>query len=430
MKRRAIASLLAAGALVVGGVAAGCGGDDDDSGSASNGGGGGNVSELKLGVLVPLTGALADFGKPGSTAANLAAEQLNTAGADKDFKVTLVTEDTKTDGQSAQEAATKVIESDGVAAIAGPWATPELIPTVENVTVDAGIPIVTPSATGPDITTLDDDGLVFRTPPSDAIQGQVLAQVVTDALGQGKTVNTASRNDSYGDALVSEFTKAYEALGGKVGKNVSYNPDAASLNSEAQQIVDGSPDGWVIIDYTGTWPKLGPALVRTGKWDPARTFTGDGLRSSDLPKDAGKATTEGIRGTVPTSLDAPAGAAFDTLWKSDPANGSRQTYDAQNFDAVILLALASIAAGSTDGAEIAGKLQEVSGPPGTKYTYEQLSDAITALQNGEDIDYEGASGPIDLDENGDPSAANYSTWSYTGGKLVDTTKVIPFTKGE
>jgi branched-chain amino acid transport system substrate-binding protein len=429
MKRRAIASLLAAGALVVGGVAAGCGGDDDDSGSASNGGGGGSVSEVKLGVLVPLTGALADFGGPGSTAANLAAQQINTAGADKDFKVTLVTEDTKTDGQAAQEAATKVIESDGVAAIAGPWATPELIPTVENVTVDAGIPIVTPSATGPDITTLDDDGLVFRTPPSDAIQGQVLAQVVTDGLGKGKTVNTASRNDSYGDALVSEFTKAYEALGGTVAKNVSYNPDAASLNSEAQQIVDGSPDGWVIIDYTGTWPKLGPALVRTGKWDPARTFTGDGLRSSDLPKDAGKATTDGIRGTVPTSLDAPAGAAFDKLWKSDPANGSRQTYDAQNFDAVILLALASIAAGSTDGADIAGKLQEVSGPPGKKYTYEQLSDAITALQNGEDIDYEGASGPIDLDENGDPSAANYSTWSYKGGKLVDTTKVSPFTMG-
>jgi branched-chain amino acid transport system substrate-binding protein len=426
MKRRAIASLLAASALVVGGIAAGCG-DDDDSGSATSGGGG-DVSELKIGVLVPLTGQLADFGGPGSTAANLAAEQINTAGADKGFKVTLVTEDTKTDAQAAQEAATKVIESDGVAAIAGPWATPELIPTVENVTVDAGIPIVTPSATGPDITTLEDDGLVFRTPPSDAIQGQVLAQVVVDALGEGKTVNTASRNDSYGDALVSEFTKAYEALGGKVGKNVSYNPDATSLNSEAQQIVEGNPDGWVIIDYTGTWPKLGPALVRTGKWDPAKTFTGDGLRSSELPKDAGAQTTNGIRGTVPTSLDAPAGAAFDALWNSNPDNGPRQTYDAQNFDAVILLALASLAAGSTDGADIAEALPAVSGPPGTKYTFEQLSDAITALQNGEDIDYEGASGPIDLDENGDPSAANYSTWSYTGGKLVDTGEVIPFTK--
>ena len=135
-----------------------------------------------------------------------------------------------------------------------------------------------------------------------------------------------------------------------------------------------------------------------------------------------------MRGTVPTSLDAPAGAAFDALWKAQ-ANGPRQSYDAQNFDAVILLALASLAAGSTDGADIAGALQDVSGPPGTKYTFEQLSDAIAALKNGEDIDYEGASGPIDLDENGDPSAANYGTWSYKGGKLVDSDEVIPVTEG-
>jgi branched-chain amino acid transport system substrate-binding protein len=428
MKRRAIASLLAAGALAVGGIAAGCG-DDDEGGSGTNGGGGGDVSELKLGVLVPLTGQLADFGGPGSTAANLAAEQINAAGQAEGFQVTLVTEDTKTDPQGAQEAATKVIESDGVAAIAGPWATPELIPVVENITVDAGIPIVTPSATGPDITELEDDGLVFRTPPSDAIQGQIIAQVATEALGQGKTVNTAHRNDAYGTALVEEFTKAFEEAGGTVAKNVAYNPDAASLNSEAQQIVDGNPDGWVIIDYPGTWPKLGPALVRTGNWDPARTFTGDGLRSSELPAAAGKATTEGMRGTVPTSLEAPADKAFSALWEAE-ADGPRQTYDAQNFDAVILIALASLAAGSTDGEDIAGALQEVSGPPGTKYTYEQIGEAIAAAKAGEDIDYEGASGPIDLDENGDPSSANYGTWSYTGGKLVDTEQVIPFTKGE
>jgi branched-chain amino acid transport system substrate-binding protein len=429
MKRRAIASLLAASALVVGGIAAGCG-DDDDSGSGTNGGGGGDVSELKLGVLVPLTGQLADYGGPGAKAADLAEAQLNTAGEAEGFSVTLVTEDTKTDPQGAQEAATKVIESDGVSAIAGPWGTPELIPTVENITVDAGIPIVTPSATGEDITTLEDDGLVFRTPPSDATQGEVLAQVVVDALGQGKTVNTAHRNDAYGTGLVERFTEAYEAAGGTVGTNVAYNPDAASLNSEAQQIANGNPDGWVIIDYTGVWPKLGPALVRTGNWDPARTFSGDGLRSTELPTDAGRQTTEGIRGTVPTSQGFPAGEAFDALWKAE-VSGPRQTYDAQNFDAVILLALASLAAGSTEGTDIAGALQEVSGPPGTKYTFEQLPDAIAAAKAGEDIDYEGASGPIDLDENGDPSSANYATWAYTGGKLVDDTEnIIPFSAGD
>jgi ABC-type branched-subunit amino acid transport system substrate-binding protein len=418
IRRRTAASLLAVGALSIGGIAAGCG--DDDSGS-------GDVGDLKVGVLVPLTGGLGPYGGPGAKAADLAAAQVNAAAGDSGLKLTLVQEDTKSEAQAAQEAATKLIESDGVTAIAGPWGTDEVTATAENVTVPAGVPIVSPSATQPAITALDDDGLVFRTPPSDAIQGKVIAQLVGRELGADATIATGGRNDSYGTALVQEFTKAFEAAGGTVSKNVPYNPEAASLNSEAQQLASGNPDGWMIIDYAGDWPKMGPALVRTGNWDPAKTFTGDGLISNSLPDDAGKPATEGMRGSAPTSLDAPAGDAFDALWKSDVGE-PRQTYDAQNFDAVILIALAAAAGGSSDSASIAENLQEVS-RGGTKYTFENLSDAITAAAAGEDIDYEGASGPIDFDDAGDPTAANYSTWSYTDGKLTPTNEVIPATVG-
>jgi branched-chain amino acid transport system substrate-binding protein len=181
----------------------------------------------------------------------------------------------------------------------------------------------------------------------------------------------------------------------------------------------------MIIDYTGTWAKMGPALVRSGNWDPAKTFTGDGLRSTSLPQEAGRPATEGMRGTVPTSLEAPAGAQFDALWKRE-VDGPRQSYDAQNFDAVMILALAAAAAGSTDPASIAENLQPVSAPPGTKYTFEQLSEALAAAASGEDIDFEGASSPINFDDAGDPTAYNYGTWSYTGGKLVDTDRVIKY----
>jgi branched-chain amino acid transport system substrate-binding protein len=416
IRRRTVASLLAVGALGIGGIAAGCG--DDDSG-------GGDVGELKVGVLVPLTGDLAPFGGPGAKAADLAAAQVNAAAGDSGLDLTLVQEDTKTDAQASQEAATKLIESDGVTAIAGPWATAELVPTAENVTIAAGVPIVSPSSTFPDVTALEDDGLVFRTPPSDAIQGRVLAEVVANALGADARVVTANRNDSYGTALVEQFTTAFEAGGGTVIKNVPYNPEATSLNSEAQQIASGNPDGWMIIDFPETWAKMGPALVRTGNWDPAKTFSGDGLRSSSLPDETGQQSTEGMRGTAPTSLDAPAGEAFDALWKAEVGD-PRQTYDAQNFDAVILIALAALAGGSSDSASIAENLQAVSAG-GTKYTFENLSEAISAAAAGEDIDYEGASGPIDFDDAGDPSSANYGTWSYTGGKLVDTDEVIPVT---
>lgn len=413
-----MASLLVAGALGAG-VLAGCG--DDEAG--------GSAGDVKVGVLVPLTGDLADFGGPGAKAAELARGQFSAAAqaAGSESKLTLVTEDTKTDSQAAQEAATKLIESDSVSALAGPWASPEIIPTAENVSVDAGVPLVTPSGTAPEITDLEDDGLVFRTAPSDALQGGVLAQLVADAFGQDARVVTANRNDAYGTALAAEFTKAWEAAGGTVVRNVAYNPEAPTLNSEAGQIVQGSPDAWVIIDYPDAWKKMGPALVRTGQWDPARTFTADGLRSADLPTSAGRRATEGMRGSFPTSEDAPAGEVFDTLWRKEVGQ-PRQTYDAQNFDAVMLIGLASLRAGSSDPREIADAMAEVSGPPGKKFTFEQLQEAITAAEAGEDIDYEGASGPIDLDENGDPGSSNYGTWQYRDGKLVDLGEVIEVTE--
>jgi len=415
MRRRSkVASLLVAGALATGGIAAGCG--DDDSG-------GGDVGELKVGVLVPLTGGLGPFGGPGAQAAELAAAQINAAAGDTGLSITLVQEDTKSEATAAQEAATKLIESDGVTAIAGPWGTDEVTATAENVTVPAGIPIVSPSATQPAITDLDDDGLVFRTPPNDAIQGRVLAQLVAREIGADATLNTGGRNDSYGTALVEEFTNAWEEGGGTVAKNVPYNPQAASLNSEAQQLASGNPDGWMIIDYADDWAKMGPALVRTGNWDPAKTFTGDGLKSSSLPDRIGRPATEGVRATAPTSADAPAGPAFDALWNAEVGE-DRQTYDAQNFDAVILIALAAAAGGSSDPAAIAENLQGVSGPPGDKYTFENLQQALEAATNGDDIDYEGASGPINFDDAGDPSSASYGTWSYTDGKLVESDEVF------
>ena len=153
--------------------------------------------------------------------------------------------------------------------------------------------------------------------------------------------------------------------------------------------------------------------MRTGRWDPARTFSADGLRSETLPDSAGAAATEGMRGTAPTSLGAPAGAAFDALWKRE-VGGLPQTYDAQTFDAVVLVALAAAAGGSNDSAAIAAKLRAVS-EGGVRYTFPNLAGAMRAAAAGKDIDYEGASGPIALDGAGDPAVAAYATWTYRDG---------------
>ena len=412
------------GAVVAGlslGVAA-CGSDSSDSTTSSSGGGEATL-DLTIGDLIPLTGDLSDFGPPGDKAANLAVDKINEAvqqvGAD--HTVTLKTEDDQTSDQAGVSAARKLV-GDGASCIAGSWASSVTIPVARSVSLKEGVLEISPASTSDEITGLDDpDGLINRTSPPDSFQGPTLADAIAKDLGgaEGKTVNIGARNDAYGTGLAKTFTDAWEAQGGSVGQTVIYDPEAATYDSEASKIVSGSPDAVVIIDFPETFAKVGPALVRTGDYDPSITWGTDGLASSSLPKDVGTDVTDGFRGTAPGTPDKDeATVAFDKAYKAaDPADVDRQTFDAQNFDAVVLCYLAAVAAGSTDGTDMGATVRDVSAPPGTPYTWEELPDAITALQNGEDIDYQGASGAIDMDENGDATAGVYDIYQYKGDSL-------------
>ena len=174
----------------------------------------------------------------------------------------------------------------------------------------------------------------------------------------------------------------------------------------------------MIIDFPETYAKVGPALVRTGKWDPKKSFITDGLASQQLPEGRRHATRPRACGAPLRARPTAARPRRRSTSCTTAAGGpERQTFDAQNFDAVILCYLAAVAAGSTDGKEMAAELQNVSGPGGDKYTFEQLPDAIKALQNGDDIDYEGASGPLDLNEDGDPTSGVYDIYRFKDGKI-------------
>jgi ABC-type branched-subunit amino acid transport system substrate-binding protein len=415
LRRTRILPLLAASLVLAATLAIAACGDDSS-------GGGEKTLDLTIGDIVPLTGDLADYGPSGRKAAQVAVDQINAAvkEAGVDHTVKLVNEDDQTDPQASVQAARKVVDTDNATCIAGGYSsTSSTIPIANSVTIRDGVLQLSPASTADEISDLKDDGLVNRTSPPDRFQGPTLAGLVEKSLGgaQGKTINIGARNDAYGTGLADTFTKPWEAKGGKIGKKVIYDPKQPSYNSEAQQIVSGNPDGWVIIDFPETYAKVGPALVRTGKWDPKKSFITDGLASSKLPGDVGRDATEGMRGTAPGSPDS--GAASEGFDKVYTAAGGpdRQTFDAQNFDATMLCYLTAVAAGSTDGKEMAAKLQDVSGPGGTKYTFEQLPAAIKALQNGDDINYEGASGPLDLNDQGDPTSGVYDIYRYKDGKI-------------
>jgi ABC-type branched-subunit amino acid transport system substrate-binding protein len=407
-----------AGLVLVVGVAA-CG--DDDGGG--DGGGGEQKLDLTIGNLIPLTGDLADFGPPGEKAANVAAGQITDAIAEAgvDHTVKVVAEDTETNPQASVQAARKVVDSDGATCITGAWASSDTIPVAQSVSIPDGVLQISPASTSDEITGLDDSGLVNRTSPPDSFQGPTLADAIAADLGSadGKTVNIGARNDSYGTGLAGTFSDAWESLGGTVGQEVIYDPEQPSYNSEAAQITEGNPDAFVIIDFPETFVKVGPALQRTGNWDPAKAWGTDGLASSDLPGDVGQQIVDGMRGTAPGAPDKQESAtAFDTLYVgADPKDVERQTFDAQQFDATILCYLAAVSAGSTDGQDMADALIDITAPGGEELTWQQLPDLINALQNGDDVDYVGASGAIDMNEDGDATAGVYDTYQYKGDSL-------------
>lgn len=415
---------LVASLVLVLGVAA-CGGDDDDDG------GGGDAADasfdLTIGGVFPLTGDLSQFGPSGEKALELAVQQINeaTQEAGAEINVTGPTADSETSPQAGQQAATQLV-SDGANCLVGAYGSAVTIPIGEAVSSRQSIPQISPASTSPEITNLDDNGFVFRTAPSDALQGGVLADAVEQELGGTDfTLSLAARNDPYGEGIIRSFEQAWTEKGGQTtGEPVLYDPEASSFNSEADQITNGNPDGFVIIDFEDPYGNLGAALVRTGNFDAENLFTADGLAFGDgIPNTIPEAALDGARGSRPaTPADTPVADAFDQLWE-EAGGADRNTFDAQTFDAAILCFLAAVAAGSNEGADIQEQLQAVSGPGGDQYTFEQLPQAVEALRNGDDIDYEGISGSVDFDDNGDPSSATYELFQYENGQLEVTDQV-------
>jgi len=405
--------LLAVGTMAAALGVAGCG-DDDEGGTAGTGDGGDVSFNLTVGSVVPLTGDLSPFGPPGRKAADLAVAEITRAAraAGVDATVSIRHADSETNAQSAVQAARQLI-SGGATCIAGPWASDETLAVAESVASRQRIPLVSPSSTSAAITSLEDNGFVFRTAPSDILQARALADVIEEELrGTDATIALAARNDAYGQGFIEVFQQAWEDKGGRTTGPVLYDPQQPSYNSEAGQIVRGNPDAYVIVDFFETYAKMGAALARTGRFDAGRLFTADGLASDAIPPEVPRAALVGTRGTRPGTPEQ--GAVVEAFARIYEAAGgpARQTFDAQNFDAAMVCYLAALAAGSADGADIAEAMTDVTSAPGEKFTFQDLSGAITALANGDDIDFDGVTGPLDLDENGDPSAATYEVYRY------------------
>ena len=378
--------------------------------------------QLRVGAVMSFTGALAGFGPSLDASARIAGEEINAAlrrvGMAGRMSLRWVgTEDDQTQVQPAVEAATKLVQIQKANVLIGTILSASTIAVAQSVTIRNNVVQIAPTSSSPAIAELDDRNLVWRVSTSDTFQSRALIRGVSARFGKRALINVGARNDAFGVALRDLFVQGWRANGGRIGEVVTWNADAPNLDSEAQQLVRGNPDGWVIIDLAPGFQRLVPSLVRAGGWRPDRTFVTNSMRNADLLKRIGERATDGLRGVSPTAPKGRVRTTFDNMFKRRAPDKPLTGFEPTSFDAVMLSFLAAVKGRSANPNAIKANMRAISGPPGKRYTYLQLGAAIRDLVAGRDIDYEGVFGPIDYDAKGDPSAGFIELWGYKDGEI-------------
>ncbi|MDV6320141.1 ABC transporter substrate-binding protein [Chromohalobacter sp. HP20-39] len=371
---------------------------------------------LKIGVLVPLTGDLQSYGEPALKASQLAAKEINAAGGVLGENVQIASGDTQTSPQPGVAAAQKLVNIEGVNAIFGALSSGVTIPVAQSVSKPEQVPQISSASTSPVITSLNDDDFLFRTVPSDAFQGVALSEV-TQEKGYDN-VSIIYINNDYGKGLADAFTKAFEKSGGTVSASVAYEQGQAAYRGELQQAANDAAEALVLIGY----PENGQTILRQsleGGFFKNFVFT-DGMKAPELVDNLGAQYLEGSVGTVPQArADSPGAQHFSSAYEGEYGSLPPKPYLDTAYDAFYLLSLAAQAAGTTDSVSIRDQLRAVANPPGEKVGPGEFEKAVKLLEGGQEIDYEGASGTVNFDANGDVPGT-FGEWTFKDGEVVTT----------
>ena len=396
-KVAAAVATLAAAALVLSGCAAA------DTGSTATG-----ELTLKIGTALPQTGNLAFLGPPEEAGVALAIKEINEA--DKGIQIDVVLGDSGDTDNKAYETEIPRLLNAGVKAIIGAASSGTSLQFIDQV-IGAGVIQFSPANTSAAFTTYEDNGLYFRTAPSDVLQGEVLGNLIA-ADGHQK-IAMLVLNDSYGTGLAQFTTEAFEAAGGEVVAAPTYNTGDTNFSAQISEILAASPDAIVLI----TFEEIKTIIPQIVSQFPAdKLYFVDG-NLANFSEDFEPGTLLGAKGTLP-GLDPTTIPEFlDRMNANWVAEGNADLggvyiYGPESYDAVVLLALASLAAGSVESADIAAKLQEVSGGSGggTKcFTFAECADIING---GGVADYDGVSGPITFNEIGDPTEVSIGIYQF------------------
>ncbi|GAB1538325.1 ABC transporter substrate-binding protein [Scytonema sp. NUACC21] len=391
---------------------------------------GGSGSGLKIGSLLPATGDLASIGQQMIPAVPFLVDTVNACGGVNGQPVTLIQVDDQTDPKSGAAGMTKLATVDRVAGVVGSFASSVSTAAVSIATQNQ-VMLISPGSTSPVFTEQakkgEFKGFWARTVPPDSYQGPALA-ALANKRGY-KRVSTLVINNDYGVGFEKAFVQAFEKLGGTVvNKNnpVRYDPRSTTFESEAAAAFGGKPDAVLGVFYVETGSLLLKSAYQQGLLQGVQVMLTDGMKSDEFPAQVGKTNdgkyiVAGVIGTVPGS-NGKALESLTKLWQSKKG-GSPGEFAPQSWDATALLVLAAQAAKENTGTGIASKIREVSNAPGVEVT--DVCEGLKLLKEGQDINYQGASGNVDVDPNGDVVGI-YNVWAVEdNGKLKTIDKVSP-----
>jgi branched-chain amino acid transport system substrate-binding protein len=371
-----------------------------------------SAEDVKIGILIGFTGPIESLTGHMGNAAELAISEANASGkaANGMVFVPVRADDTCGDSAAGVTAAERLVTADGVKGIMGGDCSGVTGAVLQSVARPNGIAMVSPSATSPALSTAEDDGLFFRTAPSDAREGVVMADILVE---HGvKSIALTYSNTDYGKGLSEAISAAFTAAGGTVTINIPHDDGKADYSAEVASLAAAGGDLLVVAGYLD---QGGKGIIQASLDAGAFTKFGlpGGMVGDSLPAAIGPAL-DGSYGQIAQSDSA--GAAILTEMGKTAATPFDATspYSMESYDAAALIMLAMQAAGSTDSKVYAAKIMDIANAPGEKILPGEIGKALELLAAGKDIDYDGASG-VELIGPGE-SAGRYREFEIKAGK--------------
>jgi len=367
--------------------------------------------DVKIGVILGYTGPIESLTPDMAAGAELAMKEVNDSGKFMNGMnvVSVRGDSTCIDAAAATSTAERLITSDGVSAIVGADCSGVTTAILQNVAMANGIVMISPSATSPALTTVEDDGLFFRTAPSDARQGKIVADILME---RGfKTAAMTYTNNDYGKGLADSIAANYTAAGGTITISTPHEDGKADYNAEVGSLAQAGGDILIVAGYLDQGGRgIIQASLDNGAFDIF--YMPDGMIGDSLPEAIGPALNGSI-GDVP-GTDSPGAATFETM--ASDAGFNAGPFAPESYDAAALIMMAMQKAGSTNSQDFKSHIESIANAPGEKIYPGELGKALDLIASGKDVDYVGASA-VEL-VNGGESAGNYREIEVQNGKNV------------